>query len=223
MQRHYPVKFFFYIVIVLFFISCTVVRNDKVGSRQREVGDIGVKASAFDPAQYAAMIWDPVVLPRIESLAVDFHDLLEGLNSDEDGTSRKYGYRLLEEGNMFNFAVRGTVRFLSIDTSSANGVVALDFAPFDGRLDCLMSIGPVFRSLAIRDIQNSISLNDFTNQVEFARLARELNGKVRDLVLDGIDFSQHRGSEAELLGVFTYWGSGEIIEIMPVSLIINKE
>ena len=220
MRMQNPVKFLLFIS-AFFFVSCVVVKNDRSDSNQREIGDLGVKASNFDPAQYADMIWEPVVLPRIDGMAVDFRELIDGLRSNETATSQRYGYRLLEEGNHYNFAIKGTVRFLSIDTSSANGMAALDFAPFDGQADCLMMIGPVFRSLAIRDIQNTISLNDFTNQVEFARLARELNNKARDTALEDIDFSQHIGSEADLIGVFTYDNPGDTIEIMPVRLSIK--
>jgi predicted lipoprotein len=211
------------IIFAVFFISCTVVRHDKSGvtSTQREAGDLAVSASTFDPVQYATMIWEPVVLPRIENLSIDFKVLLAGLEADEYGTSQKYGYRLLEEGNHFNFAIKGKIKILSVNTESANGTVSVDFAPFDNIPDAIMNIGPVFRGSTIRDIQNTISLNDFTNQVEFARLARELNGKVRDIVLDGIDFSQYIGSEAEMIGVFTYEGRGRTIEITPVRLSFN--
>ncbi len=214
---------YLFIVLGVFFVSCTIVKNEdsKKKSMEAEAGDLGISASTFDPKQYADTIWEPVVLPRIESLSVEFQELLAGLESDEDGTSRKYGYRLLEEGNHYNFAVKGKVKLLSIDTSSANGVVSLDFAPFTGKTDVLMSIGPVFHGSTIRDIQNTISLNDFTNQVEFARLARELNNKVRDIVLKDIDLSQHIGSEAEIMGVFTYEGLGSTIEIIPVRLSIK--
>ena len=66
--------------------------------------------------------------------------------------------------------------------------------------------------------QDTISINDFLNQTEFARLARELNNKVRDLVIGEVDFSQHIGEEAEFLGVFTYSGRGNVIEVTPVRL-----
>ena len=210
-------------VLAVIAVSCTIVRHDNASKEaQREIGDLSLRASTFDPVQYAEMIWEPVVLPRIESLSVDFNELMIGLNADEEGTSRRYGFRLLEEGNRFNFAVQGQVRLLSVDTSSANGLVTVDFYPFTGQADALMSIGPVFRGSAIRDIQNSFSLNDFTNQTEFARLARELNFKVRDVVLQGIDFEQLVGSQAEILGVFDYHGRDRDIEIIPVRLTINQ-
>jgi predicted lipoprotein len=219
---------FLCLVLAVLAVSCTVVRNDAAktsGLTESEEAVFGFanKDFNFDPAQYANAICEPVVLPRIESLSVEYKELMAGLEADESGTLQKYGYRKLEEGNHFNFAVKGTVKILSIDTTSMNGVASLDFAPFDGQADCLMSIGPIFRGATIRDIQDTISINDFVNQVEFARLARELNNKVRDVVLKDIDFSHYIGAEAELLGVFTYEGRGRAFEIMPINISFNME
>jgi predicted lipoprotein len=210
-----------------FLLSCTIVRND--GAKAKETAGIdsafafSSQNSTFDPKEYADKIWEPVVVPRVESVSVDFHTLLAALQSDETAASKTYGFRLLEEGNLFNFAVKGTVKILKIDTTSMNGTASLDFAPFDGREDCLLSIGPIFRGTTLRDIQNTLSLNDVGNQVEFARLGRELNNKVRDIVLADIDFSQRIGAEAELLGAFTYTGKGSVIEIIPVRLNLSGE
>jgi len=225
MQKKYWLRIFLCAAIAGFFISCVIVKNDEKNSRltadEEKVFGLSGKDMVIDAKQYVDNVWEPVIVPRIESMSVDFKELLPELQADEEGASRKYGFRLLEEGNHYNFAVKGIVKFLSVDTSSMNGNVSLDFAPFDGEVDCLMSIGPVFRGSTIRDIQNTISINDFGNQVDFARLARELNNKAKDLVLGDINFSQYVGSEAELLGVFTYNGKGSVIEIMPVLLSIK--
>jgi predicted lipoprotein len=219
------------IVLTLLFVSCTIVKNEKVSStgsitaEEEKWKGLSYRDSTFNPQDYADAIWESVVLPRIENLAVDFHELLAGLDADENGTSRKYGFRHLEEGNHFNFAVKGTARILSVDTSSSNGFVIVDFAPFDGQADCQVSIGPVISGtkLAIRDIQDSISINDFLNQTEFARLAGALNNKVRDTVVNDIDFSQCIGREAEILGAFTYYGKGSVIDIIPVRISFSGE
>ena len=228
MKRQIRISIFLLFAFTVLFASCTVVRHDREASGSTASEDqrfFGFGASDFihDPQQFAEAIWEPVVIPRIEILAVDFHDLISELESDEDGASRKYGFRLLDEGNLFNFSVRGKVRILSVDTSSQSGTASIDFAPFDGNPDALMSIGPVFRNTntAVRDIQDTISINDFRNQREFAHLARELNNLVRDTVVKDIDFSQHIGGEIELLGAFTYNGRGSTIEIVPVKISFN--
>jgi len=215
--------------LAVLFAACTIVKNEQVSStgsitaEEEKWKGLSYRDSTFNPGEYADAIWEPVVLPRIESLAVDFQELMSGLQADEDSASRKYGYRHLEEGNHFNFAVKGTARILSVDTSTSNGFVTVDFAPFDGKADCQVSIGPVISGtkLAIRDIQDSIDLNDFLNQTEFARLAGALNNKVRDTVVNDIDFSQHIGGEAEILGAFTYYGKDNVIDIIPVRISFN--
>ena len=222
---------FLFLVFTVLFVSCTIVKNEQVSStgsisaEEEKWKGLSYRDSTFNPQTYADAIWEPVVLPRIENLAVDFNELMAALEADENSASRRYGFRHLEEGNHFNFAIKGKVRILSVDTNSSNGFVTVDFAPFDGEADCQMSVGPVISGtkLAIRDIQDSISINDFLNQTEFARLAGALNNKVRDTVVNDIDFSQHIGGEAEILGAFTYYGKGSAIDIIPVRVSFNGE
>jgi predicted lipoprotein len=227
MKAQNQTKKILFMALVVLFASCTVVKNEQVSSgsittEEEKFKGFAYRDSNFNPQQFADVIWEPVVLPRIESLAVDFHELLTELKSNEDSASRKYGFRHLEEGNHYNFAVKGTVRILSVDTNSMNGFITADFAPFDGHADFQINIGPVFRGNTIRDILDTISINDVLNQTEFARLARELNNKVRDTVVNDIDFSQYMGAEAEILGAFTYSGRGSTIEIIPVRLSFNR-
>jgi predicted lipoprotein len=208
-------------------VSCTIVKNEETAAKETAALDsafaFSSQDSTFDPKKYADAIWEPVVIPRVESLSVDYKTLINDLESDEAAASRNYGYRHMEEGNHFNFAIKGKAKILAVDTSSMNGVVSLDFAPFDGKEDCLMSIGPIFRGATLRDILDTLTLNDVGNQVEFARLARELNNKVRDLVLGDVDFSRYTGAQAEVLGAFTYEGRDSVIEIIPVRLSFSGE
>ena len=227
MRKKEIIKILF-ILIALLLASCKIVRHDaasqSTSSEDQRFFGFGGRDFIHDPQQYAQAIWEPVVIPRIESMAVDFLELIKGLEADEDGASRRFGFRLLEEGNMFNFAIEGNVRIFSVDTTSQSGTASLDFAPFDGYPDALMSIGPVFRNTntAVRDIQDTISINDFRNQREFAHLARELNNLVRDTVVNDIDFSQYIGREMHLLGAFTYTGRGSTVEIVPVRISFDR-
>jgi predicted lipoprotein len=209
-------RIIFYGIFGAALFSCTIVKND-AGQNGEEGNAYAFSIGTIDPKQYAADIWESMVIPRIESMAVDFGELAEGLESDEAGTSEKAGYRLSDR-NYYNFAVKGTVRLLSIDTNSASGSASLDIYPFDGKEDCRLRIGPVLQGYALRDIQSGISPNSFVNQVDWARLATELNNKVKETVLAGVDFSGMAGKEAELLGVFTYEGRGAGITITPVRM-----
>jgi predicted lipoprotein len=198
------------------FFSCTIVKND-TDQKKEAASPYGFSIGTMDLKQYANEVWDSIVIPRIESMAVDFGSLMARLESDEAQTSEESGYRLSDR-NFYNFAVKGTVKLLSIDTSSASGSASLDIYPFDGKEDCRLKTGPVLQGYALRDIQSEISPNSFVNQVDWARLATELNNKVKETVLANIDFSGVTGREAELLGVFTYEDKRTGISITPVRL-----
>jgi predicted lipoprotein len=212
-------EIFFCGVIGAMFFSCTIVKNDETKKESGE-NPYGFSIGTIDPKQYANEIWDSMIIPRVEAMAVDFNSLALDLESDEAKTSEEHGYRLSER-NSYNFAVNAAVRFLSIDTSSANGSASLDTYPFDGKEDCHLRIGPVLQGYALRDIQSDISPTSFVNQVDWARLATELNNKVKETVLANVDFSVMAGKEAELLGVFTWDGKGSVIAITPVRLVFK--
>lgn len=67
-------------------------------------------------------------------------------------------------------------------------------------------------------------MNEFENQVEFARLANELNFKVRDDILDGLFFEDLIGREAEVTAVFTFNPANEVHVMTPVEfMLITKD
>jgi predicted lipoprotein len=198
------------------FFSCTIVKNDP-DKREGKDSPYGFSIGTMDPKQYANDIWESMVIPRVETMAVDFNVLAGALAADEARASGEFGYRLSDR-NSYNFAAKGTVKFLSIDTSSGSGSASLDVHPFDGQEDCRLRIGPVLQGYALRDIQNDISPTSFVNQVDWARLATELNNKVKETVLADIDFSGMTGKEADLLGVFAWEGRDSVITLTPVRL-----
>jgi predicted lipoprotein len=206
-------------VLWTMFFSCTIVKND-ADKREGENSPYGFSIGTIDPKQYANDIWESVVIPRVETMAVDFNVLAGALETDDAKASGEFGYRLSDR-NSYNFAVKGTVKLLSIDTSSANGSAYLDTEPFDGKEDCRLQIGPVLQGYTLRDIQRDISPTSFVNQVDWARLATELNNKIKETVLGDVDFSNMTGKEAELLGVFTWDGKGKVIVVTPVRLIFK--
>jgi predicted lipoprotein len=209
------IKVIVFCCVFITLFSCTIVKNDP-SQKEQENSAYGFTIGTIDPGQYVDEIWDSMVVPRVEAMAVDFAVLAQGLASDSAKASAEYGFRLSDR-NFYNFAVKGTVKILSIDTGSASGSASLDVYPFDGKEDCRLRTGPVLQGYALRDIQSDVSPNDFVNQVDWARLSTELNNKVKERVLAGLDFSDKTGKEAELLGVFTHEDNGEII-ITPLRL-----
>jgi predicted lipoprotein len=212
-------SFLFFVVFLSAFASCKVVRISAADEQKAAERSKGVTFgdSAFDAKKYAADIWNTKVLCRINQNAIDIKTVVSGLAGDKNGICSKYGYRVGDEGSFYNFAVKGKIKILAVHTESRNGTLDADIEPFDGKKDITIQIGPVFTGTAIRDYLDFISINDFENQVEFAKLGTELNMCVRDMVVKNTDFTQKIGKEISLTGVFTLNSDIDHIVVTPVS------
>jgi len=194
------------------------VKHDTLTKNSEGKIDIFFADSGFNPKSYVQEIWDPKVMPYLENRAADISVVLEGIGKKDSAVFKEHGYKVGDEGSFYNFSVKGTIRVLRINTESRNGLAYIDVFPYDGKEDCILQIGPVFKGSSIRDMLDFISLNSFANQVEFAQLASELNYHVRDAVVKGIDFSAATGKTFALSAVFTYEETPDKITLTPVSI-----
>jgi predicted lipoprotein len=109
------------------------------------------------------------------------------------------------------------VRILSVGAGS-NARAETDLEPYDGVADLVIQVGPIFKGTAIRDFLDFVKFEDFTNQVDFAKLANELNFKVRDDVVKRFDFKNddYTGVEFEIIGAATYLNGDPKLVVTPV-------
>lgn len=169
----------------------------------------------FSPENYVASIWDDQFMPTITENAVEIGELLEGLSTDEEGTTEEYGNRT--SNGAYSFMVSGEAQILELDRSSRVGLALMDLPPYDGEVDIYLAIGPVLRGNALRDSVGFIAFNDFTNQVEFAQVSTALKDYIAASVIDQTDLDALIGQTVRFLGAFTYDDPDEIV-VMPVSL-----
>lgn len=199
------------------FSSCKIVKHSDIGGTTAVAKDgVTFGDSSFDAKQYAADIWDSKVLPLVEQKSVDLKTLFEAIASNGDAAGEKYGYRIGNEGSNYNFSGKGKVKVLSVNTESRNGLLEVDIEPYDNKADFTLQIGPVFKGTAIRDYLDFISINDFLNQVAYAKLGTELNMRVRDTVMNGVDFDSLKGKLIDVQVVFPLDSSAESITAVPV-------
>ena len=217
-MKYFRVGLFLLIVLTII-PACTIVKHESQEKQSTGELEIYFSDSGFDPRAYVASIWEEKVLPCIDKRAADIAEVLSALKASEGEASKKYGYRLGNEGTFYNFAVKGKVKILHVNTESRNGLAYVDVAPFDGKEDCLIQIGPVFKGTSIRDMLDFISLNSFANQVEFARLASELNARVREKVIGPIDPAAMAGKMYSMTAVFTLDGTSALPLLTPVVLV----
>lgn len=216
MKRFYSILLLVLGICLIF--GCKIVKHDSQGKSKEKGLDIFFSDSGFDPDAYVETIWEEQVIPCISEKAVGVSDLLNELSIEREATSKKYGYRVGDEGSFYNFSVKGRIKILKVNLESRNGLAFADVAPYDGQEDIVIQIGPVLKGSAIRDSLDFISLNSFENQVEYAKLASSLNVKVRDDVLANLNLEELVHKEFDIVAVFKDENSSAIPVLMPVVL-----
>lgn len=214
MKRLFSFLLIFLGICLIF--GCKIVKHDSQSRNKDKSIDIFFSDSGFDPDAYVESIWEEQVIPYISNKAINISDLLNELKSSREATSKKYGYRVGDEGSFYNFSIKGRVKILRVNLESRNGLAYADVAPYDEQEDLVIQIGPVLKGSAIRDSLDFISLNSFENQVEYAKLASSLNIKVRDSVLGNLNLEELVYKEFDIVAVFKDENPSALPVLMPV-------
>jgi predicted lipoprotein len=164
------------------------------------------KDRAFDANAYVESIWDSKVTPAVAG-AADLAGLLRGKREDLPAA----------------FLVKGAGRVLRVDTASRTGLMLIDLAPYDGRPDAALQIGPVLRGTALRDALPFIQFSQFVNQLEFARVGNALNDRVWKRALAKLPKDGLTGATATFAGAASRPTANGLIEIVPVQLTVARE
>ena len=135
-----------------------------------------------DDARNAARLddtFDTRLLPRIRETAVSAVTLRERLSADGmDRVGMEIGNQGSGRGAAWNFSVSdsGTIVAAKLDTSAKTIDVDVDG---DRKSDVTVQLGPVIRGTALRDVAPFFVFDDFRDQIEFAKLARAINNKIK--------------------------------------------
>ncbi|MBO9467790.1 DUF2291 domain-containing protein [Tropicibacter sp. R15_0] len=123
--------------------------------------------------------FDSQLLPRITGTAVTVAVLKQRLASDGmDALGAEIGNQGSGVGAAWNFSLTdsGTVVAAKLDTSARTVDVDTDG---DQKPDLRVQLGPVIRGTALRDVAPFYVFDDFRDQIEFAKLARAVNNRVK--------------------------------------------
>jgi predicted lipoprotein len=164
-------------------------------------GDVGSSsAAAQDQTSYVDQIWDSKLMPTVQEKSVDLDTLMAALIANEAEANKKYGNKV---SGPYNFLVKfeGTVK--DVNTKSRVGKVTLDVPLKSAKPEVTLQVGPVIQGYSVRDAVGFISFEQFTNQIEFADVADQINNRLYEQVLKNIDFNAAQGKTVSVYGALT--------------------
>jgi predicted lipoprotein len=179
-------------------------------------------AGAVTPASYVNSLWSAKLLPAIENSAVDARSFLDAYAKSPSDALARWGRR--DAGGPVYLSIKGEGRVLTVDTKSKVGLAMVDVAPFDGKPDVTIQIGPVLRGTSLRDATGLVRFTDFVNQLQFADVANELNDRVLKTVLSPRVLASLGGKVVAFAGTAGAQpdSATPIRELVPVRLAIQE-
>ena len=151
-------------------------------------------------AQFADKVWESTVLPAIQEKAQDITKILPEIRADPAGAGQKYGRR--ESTNPYNYMVKGTGKVIEVHTESQAGTILLEVPGLEEKL--ALQIGPVVRGTALRDATGAAPFDQFSNQLDYADVSKEMNIRAVKAAFAGIDPSSLSGKTITFFGAFTF-------------------
>jgi predicted lipoprotein len=158
------------------------------------------QAASSKGARFAEKVWASKVLSVIEAKAQEIAKILPEIRADPAATGQKYGRR--ESTNPYNYMVKGTGKVLEVHTESQAGTMVLEIPGLDERI--ALQVGPVVRGTALRDATGAAPFDQFSNQLDYADVSKELNTRAVKAALAGIDLAGLPGKTITFFGAFTF-------------------
>jgi len=205
----------FSIALLLATASCTLVPIDPDAS-PGAAGSSVLRARNVD--EYLDEYWEDDILPEIMDRRVDLGTLLAAVQSGGwDHAGQSYGEIRGDIGASYTFIIYDTATVVETNTQSRNGFIVVQIDGYD-EYEIRLSIGPALTGSAIRDSLRFVDFNQFVNQVDFARLATELNTRGNERAMENTDIFALDGKTIEFTGAFVAPEANNIISIMPIFL-----
>src|ERR1700722_8366522 len=188
-----------------------VVRSlkDSSGTGQAPQNGQGAASRFVDP------IWTSKVLPTLEEKAQDIAKILPEIRADPETAGQKYGRR--EATNPYNYMVKGTGKVTEIHNESQAGTAIVEIPGLNEKV--ALQIGPVVRGTALRDATGVVSFNQFSNQLDYADVSKEMNSRALKTAFRNVDPASLAGKTVTFFGAFTFAPhSKSLILIPPVKI-----
>jgi predicted lipoprotein len=176
-------------------------------------GAPGGAASATDAKTYVTDAWASKIVPTVHDKAAEITTVAAAIAEDPDAAGKQYGHQA-GTGSPYAFMVKGSGTVTKVDTSVPTGPMTVEIPQPGGKpLTVAIATGPVIAGTAIRDAVGFISFGDFTNQIEYADVANQINNKVKTDVIAKVDLGTATGREVTFYGAFAALAGGQIFPV----------
>jgi predicted lipoprotein len=170
-----------------------------------------------DAKTYVEGAWQSKIVPTVHEKAADITTVAAALAKDPAAAGQQYGHQA-GTSSPYAFMVKGSGTVKKIDTEAPTGPMTVEIPQTGGKpLTISIATGPVIAGTAIRDAVGFISFGDFTNQIQYADVANQINNRVKTEVVAKADPKSLDGKKITFYGAFSALAPGQIF-LVPTEL-----
>ncbi|MFF5078398.1 DUF2291 family protein [Actinoplanes sp. NPDC000266] len=164
-------------------------------------GQAATGEKAADAKSFVDGNWSQKIVPAVQEKAVDVTTVAAAIEKDPEAAGKQYGHQA-GTGSPFAYMVKGSGTITKVDKSVPTGPVTVEVPRAGAKpLTVTIATGPVIAGTAIRDAVGFISFGDFTNQIEYANVANQINDRVKTDVTAKADLAE--GKKVTFHGAFS--------------------
>ena len=171
----------------------------------------------FNAAKDVEKIWSSKVLPELSKKAVDLPTFFKESNGDLKKLASKYGKYSMGTSGELSYADTGTGTVTEVNQEKQAGYMTVKLDGYDGPVVVKLQIGSVYKGSALRDSLSFIKFEDYTNQVDWAKVSQSLHDMVNKAVVGSVDLKTLKGKKVSFVGCFSVDKKDELL-ITPVEL-----
>lgn len=174
----------------------------------------------FDAAADVEKLWASQAIPELEGKATDLPTLLNESNGEFKNVADKYGHYSMGTSGDLSFVVKGEGVVTEVNQEKKAGFMVVKPNGYDGQITVKLQIGPVYKGSAVRDNLSFIKYEDYTNQVDWAKISQSIHDVIDKDIIKTLDLASITGKTVSFVGCFSVDKKTEIL-VTPIEITVK--
>ena len=201
--------------LLMAFALTGCVKVVEIGHEDEITGNV-----RFDAASNVEEIWASKAVPELKDKAVELAALLQESKGNLKSLADKYGRYSMGDKGELSYVVKGEGKVTEVNQEKKAGYMTIQLNGYAGQESVKLQIGSVYKGSAVRDSLSFIKYEDYTNQVDWAKVSQSIHDTVNKDVIGTVDLKTIVGKDVSFVGCFSVDKKTEIL-ITPVELIVK--